>query len=64
MSQAATLTRPRDRRSEGIVVWLEDVGVLCLLWADFPIGTTAADPSVAGEHAEQLVAAMLDNVKV
>ncbi len=34
------------------------------LWADFPIGTTRGDPSVAGHHAEQLVAAMLDKVKV
>jgi hypothetical protein len=34
------------------------------LWADFPIGTTTADPSVAGHHAQQLVAAMLDKVKV
>lgn len=34
------------------------------LWADFPIGATRGDPSVAGHHAEQLVAAMLDKVKV
>ena len=34
------------------------------LWADFPIGTTTGDPGVAGHHAEQLVTAMLDKVKV
>ena len=34
------------------------------LWVNFPIGTTAADPSVAGDHAEQLVTAMLNKVKV
>jgi hypothetical protein len=34
------------------------------LWADFPIGTTKGDPSVAGHYAEQLIAAMLDEVKV
>jgi hypothetical protein len=32
--------------------------------ADFPIGTATADPSVAGDDAEQLVAAMLDKVKI
>jgi serine/threonine protein kinase len=34
------------------------------LWADSPIGTTAADPTLAGDNSEQLVAAMLDKVKV
>jgi PknH-like extracellular domain len=34
------------------------------LWVDFPIGATAADPTVAGDNAGQLVAAMLDKVKV
>ena len=34
------------------------------LWADFAIGTTRGDPSVAGDHAEQLVTAMLNKVKV
>jgi serine/threonine-protein kinase len=33
------------------------------LWADFPIGATKGDPSVAGHYAEQLIAAMLDKVK-
>ena len=30
------------------------------LWVDFPIGTARGDPSVAGQNAEELVAAMLD----
>jgi PknH-like extracellular domain len=34
------------------------------LWAAFPIGTTTGDPSVAGHHAEPLVAVMLDKVKL
>ncbi|GAC1646144.1 MAG: hypothetical protein NVS4B6_20050 [Mycobacterium sp.] len=34
------------------------------LWIDFPIGTTSGDPSMAGHHAERLIAAMLDKVTV
>jgi hypothetical protein len=34
------------------------------LWADSPIGATRADATLAGNNAEQLVAAMLDKVKV
>jgi serine/threonine protein kinase len=34
------------------------------LWADAPIGATSGDTSLAGDHAEQLVTAMLDRVKV
>ena len=40
------------------------VEVWTCLWADFPIGTTTGDPSVAGHYGEQLIAAMLDKVKV
>ena len=34
------------------------------LWANSPIGRTAADPALAGDNAGQLVDAMLDKVKV
>ena len=34
------------------------------LWADFPIGTTKGDPSIAGHYPEQLIAAMLDKVRI
>jgi hypothetical protein len=34
------------------------------LRADSPIGTTTADRSLAGDNADQIVAVMLDKVKV
>jgi hypothetical protein len=40
------------------------VGAWTCLWANSPVGTSTADPSMARHYAEQLIAAMLDKVKV